>query len=242
KILGMECPFSKMDLVEKDRSQLEEDSFQQAMDSFNRKVERIRTQAWPIVKQVYEAPGNMYERIAVPFTDGKQVYTLPCDLKEAYETECKSVAKVFEKAIILHIIDDCWKENLRQLDELKHSVQNASYEQKDPLVIFKLESVKCFDDMVNDMYDRTVSILMRMQLNIQGEVQEAAPEVRQRQNYTESKAELNNDPNQAAAAHSDTRAQQPRTPIVKEKMPGRNDPCPCGSGKKFKNCHGRGLV
>ncbi|MBQ0084658.1 MAG: preprotein translocase subunit SecA [Prevotella sp.] len=241
KTLAMECPFTKEDFIDKDHNQLAEDSFQIAMDNFNRKVERVRTQAWPVVKRVYETQSDRYERIAVPFSDGKRVYTLPCDLKEAYETECKSVAKVFEKAIILHIIDDCWKENLRQLDELKHSVQNASYEQKDPLVIFKLESVKCFDDMVNDMYNRTVGILMRMQLHIEGEVQEAAPEVRERQQYTESKAELNNDPNQAAAAHADTRAQQPRTPIVKEKMPGRNDPCPCGSGKKFKNCHGKGL-
>ncbi len=241
KTLAMECPFTKEDFIDKDHDQLAEDAFQIAMDNFNRKAERVRTQAWPVVKRVYETQSDRYERIAVPFSDGKRVYTLPCDLKEAYETECKSVAKVFEKAIILHIIDDCWKENLRQLDELKHSVQNASYEQKDPLVIFKLESVKCFDDMVNDMYNRTVGILMRMQLHIEGEVQEAAPEVRERQQYTESKAELNNDPNQAAAAHADTRAQQPRTPIVKEKMPGRNDPCPCGSGKKFKNCHGKGL-
>ncbi len=242
KVLGMECPFSRTDFIEKDHNQIKEDSFQQAMETFNRKTERLRLQAWPIVKQVYETPNNRFERIAVPFSDGKQVYTLPCDLKEAYESECKSIVKVFEKAIILHIIDDCWKENLRQLDELKHSVQNASYEQKDPLVIFKLESVKCFDDMVNDMYNRTVAILMRMQLKIQDDVQEAAPEVRERKNYTESKAELNNDPNQATAAHSDTRARQPRTPIVKDKMPGRNDPCPCGSGKKFKNCHGKGLV
>ncbi len=241
KTLAMECPFTKEDFIDKDHDQLAEDAFQIAMDNFNRKAERVRTQAWPVVKRVYETQSDRYERIAVPFSDGKRVYTLPCDLKEAYETECKSVAKVFEKAIILHIIDDCWKENLRQLDELKHSVQNASYEQKDPLVIFKLESVKCFDDMVNDMYNRTVGILMRMQLHIEGEVQEAAPEVRERQQYTESKAELNNDPNQAAAAHADTRSQQPRTPIVKEKMPGRNDPCPCGSGKKFKNCHGKGL-
>lgn len=190
----------------------------------------------------------MYERIMVTITDGRKVYNIPCDLKEAYDTECKSVVKQFEKVILLHIIDDSWKENLRELDELKHSVQNASYEQKDPLLIFKLESVKLFDSMVNNMNNRIVGILMRSAIpEMQQEVQEAAPEEQtERQQYTESKQNLGEeqltDPNQAAAASQDTRGNQHREPIVKDKMPGRNDPCPCGSGKKFKNCHGRGLV
>ena len=183
----------------------------------------------------------------VPLTDGRKMYNIACNLKEAYDTECKSVVKEFEKQILLHIIDEAWKENLRELDELKHSVQNASYEQKDPLLIFKLESVKLFDNMVNTMNNRSVSILMRAQIPEMQQVQEAAPEEHtQRQQYTESKQSLTQeqmtDPNQAAAAAQDTRAQQPRTPIIKDKLPGRNDPCPCGSGKKFKQCHGRGLV
>ena len=190
----------------------------------------------------------MYERIMVPITDGRRMYNIPCDLKEAYESECKSVVKQFEKVILLHIIDDCWKENLRELDELKHSVQNASYEQKDPLLIFKLESVKLFDSMVNTMNNRITAILMRSAIpEIQQNVQEAAPEERRPQpQYTETKRDLNEeqltDPNQAAAASHDTRERQQQTPIIKDKLPGRNDPCPCGSGKKFKNCHGRGLV
>ena len=149
---------------------------------------------------------------------------------------------------MLHIIDDCWKENLRELDELKHSVQNASYEQKDPLLIFKLESVKLFDNMVNNMNNRIVSILMRSGIpEMQQEVTQAPQEPAEpKQQYTETKTNLDeeklSDPNQAAAAAHDTRAPQPRTPIIKDKLPGRNDPCPCGSGKKFKNCHGRGLV
>ena len=201
----------------------------------------------PVIKRVYEEQGSMYERIVVPLTDGRKMYNIPCNLKEAYDTECKSVVKEFEKQILLHIIDEAWKENLRELDELKHSVQNASYEQKDPLLIFKLESVKLFDNMVNTMNNRSVSILMRAQIPEMQQVQEAAPEQHtQRQQYTESKQQLGaeqlTDPNQAAAAAQDTRAQQPRTPIIKDKLPGRNDPCPCGSGKKFKNCHGRGLV
>ena len=248
KILAMEVPFTDAQFANEKREDLAESAFQMAMAAFKRKTERIQAVSWPIVKQVYENQGMMYERIMVPITDGRRMYNIPCDLKEAYESECKSVVKQFEKVILLHIIDDCWKENLRELDELKHSVQNASYEQKDPLLIFKLESVKLFDSMVNTMNNRITAILMRSAIpEIQQNVQEAAPEERRPQpQYTETKRDLNEeqltDPNQAAAASHDTRERQQQTPIIKDKLPGRNDPCPCGSGKKFKNCHGRGLV
>ena len=247
KVFAMECPFSSDEFINKNRDELAEETFQVCMGNFKRKMEHIQEVAMPVIKRVYEEQGSMYERIVVPLTDGRKMYNIPCNLKEAYDTECKSVVKEFEKQILLHIIDEAWKENLRELDELKHSVQNASYEQKDPLLIFKLESVKLFDNMVNTMNNRSVSILMRAQIPEMQQVQEAAPEQHtQRQQYTESKQQLGaeqlTDPNQAAAAAQDTRAQQPRTPIIKDKLPGRNDPCPCGSGKKFKNCHGRGLV
>ena len=248
-IFAMEVPFTDEQFFNEQREQLEENAFQQVMETFNRKTEHIREVAQPIIKQVYENQGHMYERIMVPLTDGRKMYNIACNLKEAYESESKSIVKEFEKQMLLHIIDESWKENLRELDELRHSVQNASYEQKDPLLIFKLESAKVWDTMINEMNNRIVSILMRgaipeMQ---QGDVREAAPEQRtQRNQYTESKQSLSqeqmSDPNQAAAAAHDTRAQQPRTPIIKEKLPGRNDPCPCGSGKKFKHCHGKGLV
>ncbi len=248
-VFAMEVPFSNDEFVNTKHDILAESSFQSAMDAFKRKTERIQTVAWPIIKQVYENQGAIYERIMVPITDGRKMYNIPCDLKEAYETECKSVIKQFEKSILLHIIDDCWKENLRELDDLKHSVQNASYEQKDPLLIFKLESVKLFDNMVNSMNNRIVAILMRSGIPEmqQEDVREAAPEQSvQHPQYTENKHNLSDeqltDPNQAAAAAHDTRSPQPQAPIVKDKLPGRNDPCPCGSGKKFKNCHGRGLV
>ena len=248
-IFAMEVPFTDEQFFNEQREQLEENAFQQVMETFNRKTEHIREVAQPIIKQVYENQGHMYERIMVPLTDGRKMYNIACNLKEAYESQSKSIVKEFEKQMLLHIIDESWKENLRELDELRHSVQNASYEQKDPLLIFKLESAKVWDTMINEMNNRIVSILMRgaipeMQ---QGDVREAAPEQRtQRNQYTESKQSLSqeqmSDPNQAAAAAHDTRAQQPRTPIIKEKLPGRNDPCPCGSGKKFKHCHGKGLV
>ena len=249
-IFSMEVPFTEEQFINEKHEKLCEDSFQMAMDTFKRKSERIQTIAMPIIQQVYEQNGANYERIMVPITDGQRIYNIPCNLKEAYETQCKSIIKQFEKVLILHIIDDCWKENLRELDELKHSVQNASYEQKDPLLIFKLESVKLFDSMVNNMNNRITSILMRAgipELQQSQSVQEAEPERQpQRPSYVESKQNLEEerltDQNQVAASRQDTRARQPQTPIVKDKLPGRNDPCPCGSGKKFKNCHGKGLV
>jgi len=249
RLFAMEVPFTEQQFLSGKHDDLAEEAFQQALTNFNRRTERICEVAMPVIKRVYEEQGHMYERIMVPITDGRRTYNIGCNLKEAYETECKSVVKEFEKQILLHIIDDAWKENLRELDELKHSVQNASYEQKDPLLIFKLESAKVWDNMINEMNNRTVSILTRAAIpELQNDqVREAAPEEHtNRQQYRENKQDANEeqlvDQGQKAAAQQDTRAQQPRTPLIKDKLPGRNDPCPCGSGKKFKNCHGKGLA
>ena len=243
KVLAMECPFAEDEFVNTKREDLEERAFQTAMAAFKRKIDRIQSVAWPVIKEVEETQGNVYENIMVPITDGKGVYQIPCNLHEAYRTEGKDVVKQFERIVMLHIIDDCWKENLRQLDELRHSVQNASYEQKDPLLIFKLESAKLFDSMVDDMNNRIASILTRGQIpEMQHEdVQEAREEREPERHYEEHKDDLT-DVAQQQVAQQDTREEQPRQPYVADKLPGRNDPCPCGSGKKFKNCHGRGLV
>ena len=249
-IFAMEVPFTEEEFMNAKRDQLHEDVFQKVMQAFNRRTERIQQVALPVITGVYENQGAVYERIMVPITDGRRMYNIPCNLKEAYDTQAKSVVKEFEKAIMLHLIDEAWKENLRELDELKHSVQNASYEQKDPLLIFKLESAKLFDSMVDSMYNRIVTILMRSGIPVLEQAPQEAPaeEPRRQPQYVESRSDVQEeqltDPNQKAAASHDTRAQQPRAtqPIVKDKLPGRNDPCPCGSGKKFKNCHGKGLV
>ena len=245
KIMAMEPPFTEAEFMgEVKHEDLHERAFAAAMEGFKRRTDRMAEVAMPVIREVYDKEGAVYENIAVPITDGKRVYNITCNLKECVETECKSMVKAFEKSILLHIIDDEWKENLRELDDLKHSVQNASYEQKDPLVIFKLESVQLFDQMIGKIYNRTTSILMRAQIPMPdpSEVREAAPEPRQpRQQYQESRSDLA-DPAQRAAATQDTRERQKPQPYVADKMPQRNDPCPCGSGKKFKNCHGRGLV
>ncbi len=243
EVMAMEVPFSESDFNAKRREDLFESSFQAAMANFKRKIDRLSEVASPVIKNVYENQAAMYENILVPITDGKLVYNIRCNLKEAYESECKVVVREFEKAILLHNIDDAWKENLRELDELKKSVQNASYEQKDPLLVFKLESVTLFDNMVNKINNTSVGTLMRGQIPVQTpeEVREAAPEPQHKQpKYTESHEDLS-DGGAAEAAQRDTRERR-QEPIVKEKTPGRNDPCPCGSGKKFKNCHGKGLV
>ena len=243
EVMAMEVPFTEDEMNSMKREDLCEKAFQAAMERFKQKTDMLAAVAQPVIKQVYEAQGHMYENIMVPVTDGRRIYQISTPLKEAYETESRSIVKAFEKAIMLHTIDEAWKENLRELDELKHSVQNASYEQKDPLLIFKLESVKLFDAMVDKINNQTVSVLMRGQIPVQQpeQVREAEPELAPRQErYVESREDLT-DPNQEAAARQDTREPQKQQPVVAEKLPGRNDPCPCGIGKKFKNCHGRGL-
>ena len=253
EVMAMEVPFTEQDFNGKRRDDLYETAFQAAMGNFKRRIQNLSQVATPVVTHVFEQQGDVYENILVPVTDGKLVYNIRVNLKEAYESQCDNVVREFQKSILLHNIDEAWKENLRELDELKKSVQNASYEQKDPLLIFKLESVKLFDAMVNRINNDTLATLMRAQIpgRDPNEVQEAAPEQsKPRQQYTETKVNAQDgtnemeDPSAAAAAEAarrDTR-QQVTQPIVKEKMPNRNDPCPCGSGKKFKNCHGKGLV
>jgi preprotein translocase subunit SecA len=240
--LAMDIPFSEEEFRNEKKDTLADRAFDASMELFKRKMDRLAQVAYPVIKEVYEKQGHMYENILIPITDGKRVYNISCSLKAAYETECREVVKSFEKSIMLHVIDDAWRENLRELDELKHSVQNASYEQKDPLLIYKIESGALFDAMVDKMNNETVSVLMRGQIPIQEpqDVRQAAPERKQDMSrYREQRSDLG-DPNQQAAAARDTREQR-REPIRAEKTVGRNDPCPCGSGKKFKNCHGKNL-
>jgi preprotein translocase subunit SecA len=254
EVFAMECPFTQDEFETVPREKLEDDTYAAVMDVFKRRSDRIASIAYPVIKNAYESPqGQMFENIMIPIVDGKRMYNVQCSMKEAYETECKSVVKQFQKIILLHSIDEGWKENLRDLDELKHSVQNASYEQKDPLLIFKLESAKIFDSMVDKIYNDATSVLMRAQIPVAPNEENgpAAPELREaeperpapRQQYTETKVDIDEarEAAQRDAASHDTREVQ-RTPIVNEGPKiGRNDPCPCGSGKKYKNCHGKNL-
>ena len=281
-LFAMEVPFSHDDLINMKREDLEEKAYQAVLARFQQKTALIASEAYRVFKPIYDGPNGQEWKdrpVLVPIVDGRRAYNIGgVSLEQTCQSEGRAIVTAFEKAIMLHVIDEAWKENLRELDELKHSVQNASYEQKDPLLIFKLESVQLFDKMVNKINNQTISILMRGQVpEQQVEAPDDAAQRRaeyeaqrraraaaaQRAQYQTSRAggapgttpapnygrpnyaggaptDLN-DPAQQAAAAQDTRAQQPRTPFTAEKMPGRNDPCPCGSGKKFKNCHGRNL-
>ena len=247
RLLATELPIENEDTFNKmEPEDMAEKCFDVAMDSFKQRTERMAQIALPFIDFVYKEHPEMREKhIYIPITDGRHMYQIPVPLQAAYDTRGKEVIKSFEKAILLHTIDNAWKENLRDLDELKHSVQNASYEQKDPLLIFKLESVTLFDKMVNKINDQTVSILMRGQIPVQEKEQNNVrvapdPKRNRQQRYNETKVDLN-DANQQTAAHHDTRENAKREPTRVEKTVGRNDPCPCGSGKKFKNCHGKNL-
>ena len=207
--------------------------FEEALKTYKRRMERMTQVAHPVIKQVYENQGAMYENIMIPITDGKRMYNVSCNLKEAYDTECKAIVKSFQKSIVLHMIDEGWKEHLREMDELRHSVQNASYENKDPLLIYKLESYNLFKTMVDNMNRKTAAILMRGQIPVREE-----PTEEQRQAMQARQAAV---AQQAAQAIAEERARQRIAVQEAEKRVGRNDPCPCGSGKKYKNCHGQGL-
>lgn len=242
RVMALDIPFKEEDMKKMKQEDQLEAVTAKSFETFKRKSERLAEVAQPVIKQVYENQGAMYENILIPITDGKRVYNISCNLKEAYETGSKALVKAFEKSILLHTIDEDWKEHLREMDELRHSVQNASYEQKDPLLIYKLESFNLFRTMVNDINSKAVSILMRGQIPIQdpGSVRRAAPE--QKTDYSKYRTQKE-DSGSAPSANGSGRDPQQRQPqklepIRVEKKVGRNDPCPCGSGKKYKSCHG----
>ena len=252
KVFAMEIPFTEEEFSTLGKEQLEEKAFQTVMTEFKNRTERIHNMAWPVIKDIAENHGNEYQRIAIPITDGRLIYNMTFDLQELYKSEGKDIIKQFEKMIMLHTIDDNWKENLRQLDDLRHSVQNASYEQKDPLLIFKLESVKLWDNMINEMHDTISMTLTRARIHQQQpdvpmDMMHQAPAEepkREQPKLTTQHDELQGDgspvqDNERPQYNDPSARQQPRTPIIKDKMPRPNDPCPCGSGLKFKNCHGK---
>ena len=242
---AIELPFDEETFLRGKRDMVSNQLAEAALDSFKRRMDKLMQIADPQIQYVYETKGQMYENILIPITDGKKVYNIAVNLKAAAETHCKEVVKEFEKRMLLYVIDDEWKEHLRQLDDLKQSVQNASYEQKDPLLIYKLESFHIFRSMLDALNRRAVAILLRGQIHMTepDRVQQAMQQ--RRMDY--SKYRTQKDAVQqaaqasgaAAAAGRDTRENVRPEPIHADKKPRPNDPCPCGSGKKYKQCHGR---
>ncbi|MBC6109021.1 preprotein translocase subunit SecA [Pedobacter fastidiosus] len=220
---------------------LTERLFEEAEAFYARKSEAIIQQSLPVLTQVYEERGQQIEQIVVPFTDGIRGIQVAVDLKKAIDNKGKEVVRSFEKTIVLALIDDSWKEHLREMDDLKQSVQNAVYEQKDPLVIYKMEAFNLFKNMLNAVNKEVVSFLYKGGIPVQQEAEDVreAPAPKKQPKLQTTKQEFGNE--QAGIEFGDTREAVPQQPIRKEATVGRNEPCPCGSGKKYKNCHGANL-
>lgn len=201
---------------------------------YERRMNTLAEKVYPFIKMIFEKQGNMYKNIAIPISDGRKMLTLSVDLEKAYKTQGKEIAKALSRSIILYQIDEHWKQHLRDMDDLRQSVQNAAYEQKDPLVVYKLESYNLFATMLEELNKDVLSFLLRafVPLREDSEARPAqAPRSQDMSNMRTQRNDLTTNGEQKA-----------RTPIHVDKKIGRNDPCPCGSGKKYKNCHGAGLV
>ena len=254
--LAVEVELTEEQFHKERENELVDVVFDEVYKTFKRRCDTIASVAYLVIHQVREEHGTQYERIVVPITDGRRVYNIAVNLEDADTSEGKSIVKELEKSISLYTLDEAWKEHLREMDELRNSVQNASYENKDPLLIYKLESYELFKTMIDSMNRKASAILMRAHIQVappqesdaaaaqKVEVKQAAPErptdmsrYKTRKDDIEEQREA-----QRAAAAGAGQASQPKAePVRAEPKIGRNDPCPCGSGKKFKNCHGRDL-
>ena len=244
KVFAMDSPIQLEDLKGIKNNDLTDKVVEAARSTFKRKTEKMSSIAFPVIKDIYENKSNQYESILIPITDGKKVFNVTSNLEKAYKTEAREVVKDFEKQTLLYVIDDEWKEHLRQLDELRQSVQNASYEQKDPLLIYKLESYGLFKEMIDTINKKVLEILMRGQIPTRETQQVRQGEQQHRQDFSKyrtQKDEVGRSSSSSDPTKQDTREIQKSEPIRVDKKVGRNDPCPCGSGKKYKNCHGANL-
>ena len=251
RILTIEPPFTAEEFRNKSKEDIIMEIHDAAMAEFNRRSQRIIDVAQPVIRDCVENRG-MEGLIIVPITDGKRMFHLRADLRQAYDSQCKSIVKEWHKAVLLVTIDELWKEHLRELDALRQEVQNATYEQKDPLVRYKVDSFHLFEEMLSNLNSKTVATLMRGQIYVrqpepdqtrrEPEVQRAMPDNgTDYSRYRTNKEAVPGENAQRQAASARQGEQQRPQPMKAAPKIGRNDPCPCGSGKKFKNCHGRGM-
>jgi len=243
RYFSFEMPITEQEFLKNSVDETVQIVFETAQKANQRKAESNAKQAMPIIKDVFENQGAQYENIVIPFTDGRRVFQVITNLRKAYETEGREMTRSFEKSAILATIDEAWKEHLRELDDLRQSVQNASYEQKDPLLIYKFESFELFKTMIEKVNRDVVSMLMKSTIPLRdpAEVQRAqAPRRLDMSRFQARKSEFaSRSGGNGQPGMQDTRERQaPQTYVRTEKKVGRNDPCPCGSGKKYKNCHG----
>ena len=235
RVLSVDPEFDEKFFEHAKRDQLVEKLQQTILEVQQRRFDALVERAWPIIKYVYETKRMFYQNIAIPVSDGKLVYTVLVDLKKAYETKGRELIRAVEKTVTLRVIDEYWKNHLREMDDLKQSVQNASYEQKDPIVVYKSESYNLFITMLENLSKDVLAFLLRAQIYLR---QEQQPE-----DVVTEGHEKRSDMSRMQTSRPDllTNSSEPKTnaPVHVEKKVGRNDPCPCGSGKKYKNCHGR---
>jgi preprotein translocase subunit SecA len=239
RALSIETPVSEADFQSMKSDEITLHVFEAATKHYREKNQRISTQVLPVIKQVYENPGNTFENIVIPITDGIHNFQVMANLKRSFETQGREVVLEFEKQITLGMIDDAWKEHLREMDDLKQAVQNAALEQKDPLLIYKLESFNLFKDMVTKTSKQTISFLVKGNLPSQ-DPQQNMQQARFSQHTQAPKQQEKLVESRSETGSGETEKVKPKQqPIIAEQKVGRNDPCPCGSGKKFKACHGK---
>jgi preprotein translocase subunit SecA len=240
KNFGIESPFKQQEFNQGKEDNLTQQLFDEAQKHYIEKAHSIAEQALPVVRDVYSNPNNTFENIVTPFTDGLRGVQVLVNLKKAFDTRGRELVLGFEKAVVLAMIDDSWKEHLRELDDLKQAVQNASLEQKDPLVIYKLESFNLFKEMIIKSNKEVISFLMKAGLPNEKNNQ---PQARFTQEQPKQKKAKLTETRDEHAVEAQNAQQKPKPqPIRVEAKIGRNDPCPCGSGKKYKNCHGAGIA
>ncbi|MCZ4694691.1 preprotein translocase subunit SecA [Ancylomarina euxinus] len=235
RVLSIESPITEEAFMKEKPEDISQKIYEVVLDAHKRKVETISKQAYPVIKDVYETKSGMYENIVVPISDGTKNFQVVTNLKKAYETEAEELVRAYEKVAILATIDDSWKEHLREMDDLKQSVQNASYEQKDPLLIYKFESFNLFKSMIETTNKSVVATLMKghIPLQMNDEIQEA----KERRRTDMSGLKTSKDDLGADGRKEPKKAE----PVRNVQKVGRNESCPCGSGKKFKQCHGKGM-
>ncbi|MCX6230576.1 MAG: preprotein translocase subunit SecA [Bacteroidetes bacterium] len=237
RTFGVESPIEQKEFFSSKLEDMTDRIFNEVYQNYHRKSEHMAEQAYPVIKDVYENNGSRYENIAIPITDGKKTLNIIAPIKKCYDTKGKELIVAIEKSLTLALIDDAWKEQLREMDELKQSVQNATYEQKDPLLIYKFESFELFKTMIQDINKEISAFLCLGNLPIQDSSSIKEGKV---QHTDMSRLKTSRD-EQLPTAGNRTQGEEKVQPVRVEKKVGRNDPCPCGSGKKFKQCHGKDM-
>ena len=229
--------FSEEEYGKMNAAKLSESLQQSLQNTLQRRSDTLIDLSWPIIKHVYDTKRMFYQNIALPVSDGKKVYTILVDLRKAYESHGKEIIRAVEKTITLRVIDEYWKDHLRDMDDLKQSVQNAAYEQKDPILVYKTESFDLFITVLENINRDVVAFLMRAILFLRQEQDPDTVATEAREKHTDLSRMKSSRPDLL----TNSSEQKSNTPVHVEKKVGRNDPCPCGSGKKYKNCHGRDL-